>query len=524
MPRKRVSDVWGADARYAEIEGAARAALGVPDGAPVAPDAVVARLAADRAGTEPGRWHYNRRAVEAVLAARGDAAAALETLRALPPSGPTRDEGHRRAYAKAEAAVRRSLGLRDGAPVDPARIVDDLLARRAAARREPWHYERAAVEAVLAGRRDDGAAQAALARLRAAPPSGPQRAEVTLRAYERQYANLEKQVRRAMGMAPHAPVAPHWVVDHVVDKRARLKKNAYRFQKAAVEHHLVGLLSASGDSEADRETAGRLLERLRSEPQTEALSEARPRAGEVTTAKRLPDADFRRLVDEIGRSKSGYRDLLALWLSAGRKIGLRPCEWGHARFVEAHPETGGPVLEVRNAKRSNGRAHGDFRHIRLDAFDAPTVTDVRQLAGVLSRLAAESEKAARGDTHNARGEPRITFERVRWACEKVLRRANQNLWPRRAHTYSLYSARHQFSADAKQAHDPVGVAALMGHCVDITATEYYGRKRNARGGFVVEPLPSEVARVRARSGVRPPWKARDAAPDPAQPPAPRGAP
>jgi len=72
------------------------------------------------------------------------------------------------------------------------------------------------------------------------------------------------------------------------------------------------------------------------------------------------------------------------------------------------------------------------------------------------------------------------------------------LWPKRTSHATLYSMRHQFSANAKASgFTREEIAALMGHAVDTTATQHYGKKTAGYEMITVRPDPAEVARIRS---------------------------
>ena len=114
--------------------------------------------------------------------------------------------------------------------------------------------------------------------------------------------------------------------------------------------------------------------------------------------------------------------LLALWLRCGILTGLRPCEWQGAQFHE-----GG--LVVINAKHTHGRACGETRSLDVSNLSPSEQADIRYLSNRLSE----------GD-----------YAKTYAACRKRLAWVAKTLWPGREKRPNLYSARHQFSADAKR--------------------------------------------------------------------------
>lgn len=66
----------------------------------------------------------------------------------------------------------------------------------------------------------------------------------------------------------------------------------------------------------------------------------------------------------------------------------------------------------------------------------------------------------------------------------------------RKNRITLYSGRHQFSANAKKAGVPaIEIAAMMGHGSDETHVKSYGKRRVGKGGFTIQADPLDVERV-----------------------------
>lgn len=212
------------------------------------------------------------------------------------------------------------------------------------------------------------------------------------------------------------------------------------------------------------------------------LPRARQRDGHARTSarkqKHLSPNDRKALHDALRISGSRYAPALRLALEATRIVGLRPAEWATARMdLGADGEN---LLVVTNAKHSNDRAHGEYRTLRLGMVSKKELSVVVRMAQVGHQQQAQWQRFYEG-------------------LRKTMQETTFRLWPSRKTRPSLYSARHQFAADAKAAGmSKAEVAALMGHAVDETATTHYGKKRRGRrGAFRVRPDAREVARVRA---------------------------
>lgn len=194
--------------------------------------------------------------------------------------------------------------------------------------------------------------------------------------------------------------------------------------------------------------------------------------------KRLKRDDLVKILNSLKTSWSGYRVILSNWLFSGEVTGLRPIEWHESRFVR---NENGVFLIVSNAKNSNMRANGDFRTIVLTELDFNSQSIIQSLSETLSVL---NEKE---------------FELMYKNCSDLLYRTARKLFPRRKVFPTLYSARHQFSANAKGSGLTLQeIAALMGHATDETATRHYGKKRNFKSKIAVKPLSAEVKSVRKK--------------------------
>ncbi|CCD28826.1 Phage integrase family protein [Candidatus Glomeribacter gigasporarum BEG34] len=182
--------------------------------------------------------------------------------------------------------------------------------------------------------------------------------------------------------------------------------------------------------------------------------------GHTSSRKRkgIPQRDFEALVARLSNPKqnSDYAKRTALWLAAAAVTGLRPCEWRTAQLNEDATQ-----LIVQNAKATNGRANGASRTIAIRPEDA---------ASIQAHLASIHELLARG----------YPFAHIHQCCSIALNRACKALWGTDpAKRYALYSARHQFAANAKATTSQQEVARLLGHHSIRTARRHYAPRRSA---------------------------------------------
>lgn len=194
--------------------------------------------------------------------------------------------------------------------------------------------------------------------------------------------------------------------------------------------------------------------------------------------KKLPAEDLRKIHKQLVASRSRYAEPTGLLLEASLLTGLRPIEWSTCWIDESNPNVS--VLMVRNAKNTNGRSHGLIRKLRLDGLTQNERRIVRSMVDI-------------GQSHQS--DWNAFYEQMR----KTLKRITKALWPRRKQRPTLYSARHQFTANAKAAGlTRVEIAALMGHASIETAGNHYGRRTAGIGssGFHIEPDTQDLQNVR----------------------------
>ena len=197
-------------------------------------------------------------------------------------------------------------------------------------------------------------------------------------------------------------------------------------------------------------------------------------------AKNIQRDDLVKLCGWLTSRKGKLNHLASMWLSCTYDTGLRPCEWEHAEIVNLeHLGQEIQALKVVNAKNTNGRSHGKFRHVPLTHLDTYSLDTLKMF---LQSLYVEMQMT--------------DFVDIKARVKTTIYRASRLCFTRRKLGVSAYTMRHQFLANAKTMMSPQEAGALAGHAVDDTVTEHYGKARSgiARPGLFA--LPSEVDRVR----------------------------
>lgn len=190
--------------------------------------------------------------------------------------------------------------------------------------------------------------------------------------------------------------------------------------------------------------------------------------------KHLKTNDLDKLIETLAKTRGQHDKLIGLWLASSIKFGLRPTEWDSARIV-------GDWLVVNNAKATNNRSNGEVRSIGLSHAPYEEILLLKEFLNTINE---------HKNFYNSFNELHTRVrKRLHYICRKV--------WPKRKKYPTLYSCRHQFSADLKASgYTLEEIAALFGHATNRTASNHYGRKLNGKkGSAIVNAHAEEVATV-----------------------------
>lgn len=299
-------------------------------------------------------------------------------------------------------------------------------------------------------------------------PGKPTRSASTEDSYRKRTSQLIARARKELQISPHDALDHRQFVGWLVTGKRNWSRSTWRQNKASSAFSL--------EKEAlNNPVAQEALDYLLSVDVDGCLPK-----GTRTSAskqKKLPLKDYRRLDLWLQDHRGTWNADVRQWLACGLLTGLRPVEWAQAGMVT---HLGEPALRVRNAKASNNRANGTHRHIMLGGLSDEERDLIRTFV-------------ARANAWNDAGQ----YQRFYQGCAATLARTCRLIWPKRDSYPTLYSARHQFSADAKASgFSKEELAALMGHAADATAGIHYGRKTAGFEMVRVRPDPGEVALVR----------------------------
>jgi len=293
------------------------------------------------------------------------------------------------------------------------------------------------------------------------------RNEQTKVDYLNRAEQLIKKAKKQLDMYADEELDVRQLVVWLNEHKANIARTTWRQYKSAVIYYL--------ENYPDTLAADEALEYIRDITSIGALTHTERTSS--LKMKKISYEDWERLDGFLKEKDKKWHEQLRFWLRASIITGLRPVEWRSAIFTQHEGE---PALKVQNAKSTNGRAHGETRTL------------------VLKNVKPDDLNAIRSHLNNVRMYSGMdAYEYFYNGCAIALYKACRKCWPRRKRHITLYSTRHQFSANAKSSgFSRAEVAALMGHAVDITATIHYGRKQAGNETLSINPTEEDVSRVR----------------------------
>lgn len=175
------------------------------------------------------------------------------------------------------------------------------------------------------------------------------------------------------------------------------------------------------------------------------------------------------------RGQWGIRSVKMLLASVA--TGLRPIEWDSAQAEEIKGEI---YIRVRNAKGTNGRAHGEYRTVGI-AADHP-------LSNVVMSHLREIQDFA---IANPSKPGYYTAE-----CNEAIKKVMQEIAQAQGIRYialQMYTGRHQFSANVKRAgFSDAQISYMMGHNSARTARDHYGKAVSGHTRKTLGPLAPDT--------------------------------
>lgn len=295
----------------------------------------------------------------------------------------------------------------------------------------------------------------------------PTRTQKTIDGYASRARLLLLQAAEHFRIPESQEIAPADALAYFEHKAQTWRPATMRSNRAYLVFWLEGLLEQNPGATQVTDT----LARLQAFKAPRKKSEL-PKRTSAYKAKSIPVHDLVSLTEKLMSSSAEWARPTIRFLQAAVATGLRPCEWEHTIFLD--PET----LLVQNAKHTNGRGRGESRVVTIPQehwlFEA-THEHFRRLKVWL--------------------EAGQTYDHYYENCRHTLARAQKSLWPRRnTRTYTLYTGRHQWCANTKQAGaSKLEIAEQMGHASEETAGTHYGRRSAGWSHMPAKALANGVA-------------------------------
>lgn len=297
--------------------------------------------------------------------------------------------------------------------------------------------------------------------------------------YARKYRQLANQVAALSGHPKGSLVAPMRIVDYLISRRSHLSKRTWQVYKSACVAQFQSVSAANQGDSVIQQEFDYAAQMLAQETQEEALS--RGRKGSALKQKWVDQGDHRKLMDWLKEQPADPEPIASMvktWCEATLIAGLRPIEWARAEILI--DPAGRRLLQVANAKQTQGRGNGKHRHLDLTECSPDELASIQDMIDIAGQF--------------AQSEDGFAYHQKRLA--DYLYRAVRKVFPRRRPHIALYSYRHQFAADKKLVWSQPEVGALMGHGSDRTAGMNYARRSRGRKSSAIKPLSAEVAKVR----------------------------
>lgn len=293
--------------------------------------------------------------------------------------------------------------------------------------------------------------------------------EETKKKYLLRAQQLINRAKKELGLYKEEELDVRQLVVWLNEHKKNIKPSCWRQYKNSVVYYLEIF-------EDDHQAALEALEYLKDITSIGCVSYSEKTSS--LKLKKISFEDWQKLDNFLKAKNNKWHEELICWLRSSIITGLRPVEWKNTQFFFYE---GKPALKILNAKRTNGRAHGENRTLVLEEVSQEDITTIKTHLNNVRTFSGMGE-----------------YEYFYRGCSIALYKACRKCWPRRKRHITLYSTRHQFSANAKSSgFSRAEIAAMMGHAVDITATIHYGRKQSGNEKVGILPVEEEVSKVRS---------------------------
>lgn len=281
--------------------------------------------------------------------------------------------------------------------------------------------------------------------------------ETTKTDYQRKIKTVTKSIKT------YSDVIPYFE-----SKKNDWSRASFRGYKAAFVWHLEEVISSGNHTEEVIDALRHLLYLLKTMASKDFLKKGTK--GASFRSKSISEEEYNLLIkklNEMHRNGSELADITAYIFSVNVYLGLRPCEWGRVVDFSIKKSSGKYIIEIKNAKNTNGRAHGPTRKIELSGFNKISLMHLNRVLQIIKGWSQEGLLEKRFRTISAR-----------------LRKARREIWPRQTKkNITIYSTRHQFAANAKKTVGHTACAALLGQKSNTTCASHYGKVTKGKVGL-----------------------------------------
>ncbi len=298
----------------------------------------------------------------------------------------------------------------------------------------------------------------------------PKKTTETIQIYLKKAQGIIKKACTDLKIDTPSELDPRQLVAWMELQRPQIYKKTWRLYKSAI----VCYLEQSQDFSEETLSALDHLKLLSGEDCLQTTDRT-----SSSKLKKFPWKDFQKITDFLRTHQGKWHLPLLDWIISGSLTGLRPKEWLNSQLVQID---GSYALIIQNAKHTNGRAFGPQRTLLLDALASEEIDTIQR----------HVQRVYKWQQMNQ-------YEDLYQGCALTLNYVSRKLWPRREKHITLYSCRHQFTANAKASgFSTTEIAAMMGHAVDTTATLHYGKKTAGHELLRVRAHQNDIEQVKQK--------------------------
>lgn len=263
------------------------------------------------------------------------------------------------------------------------------------------------------------------------------------------------------------------------------EQNTWRKQRAEMKHY------------AEVNGYQNMVQAINKLPRQKIENPKRKKAKIRTKYKFIPEKIYDEIKRECLKKTTSFATTIINWIDATIITGIRPMEWISVKMATQKTTNNGteyPVLRIKNAKNTNGRTFGEYRHIVLTDINPHDMKAILHMVEIVKQIRQNNKPEAWEKA----------WKRVYNQHRKALYKINLKIRPTAKKVVTIYSARHQFTADCKANEvSEFEIAALMGHGSIDTHAKHYGKKHlGSKGSFRVNAPKQNIKKLKTASNLK----------------------